>query len=754
MPQVHLREAERERYVHITSDDKEVLVMCPLVGGSTIGTDNTCQSVKEMAKFFGKTNGSDENRESGVHKVTRYAETVGHDVEILQKLRPLFKHSDMAHAALIEQKTSRQARAQKYAAALLRMTQSDNELNCLSGNYPTHPPTVKTVMSRSPTNLGSMLLCPSSTDSYTRFDHMASFRLSRNNSDSGFPAQLRSAVANTGSAGSQNPMDRLKAKASERYGTSSQFDWAAFKTSVTGDISSLFGMQVSLEKSREDVENTMGMDGDEPAAEWVEGLVGLAEVDLSHVDVCAPLATVSSSYKATLLQIFLGIVGLHAKAHHGFTADLGRTLEQNAQAHARAIATKAASQSPETDVISYLVASCGVPSSINADADKLTRLANECWLTVKGSPHFDEFCLISHVRGQATVLHNCLSLDLSTLLVAKPQWAGPDRAFFERCAAAFTRAQSAHAANGDITLAHTNAEAIGGAVGLSFDNLHSLPRDQATGVALAKLLLCKEDGKSQPFFATLSDAWFTDILDVFPSADLQAVMLPQMGDQESLDAFRARFVAEGKDYKRLTRANARSIYHVVVTYPSDVHDATALDGLDNRQAPNKMNRALEIIAAAQGWAPGAIGRVYMSNTLAGYTVECTPAARAAVDEICNRPITFHLTPDVARSVYITATEQRGAAYCEQAFQGLSNSARPDKISKALELVGVDMAQMQIAFHGRDGYDVTCSAELAQQIDDFHQHVLNPPRPDQPNQPARRNIRGLTRRFFGVPAAPP
>jgi len=127
----------------------------------------------------------------------------------------------------------------------------------------------------------------------------------------------------------------------------------------------------------------------------------------------------------------------------------------------------------------------------------------------------------------------------------------------------------------------------------------------------------------------------------------------------------------------------------------------------------------------------------MSNTLAGYTLECTPAARAGIDEICSRLITFHLTPDMARSVYITATEQRGAAYCEQAWQGLSNSARPDKISKALELVGIDMAQMQIAFHGMDGYDVTCSAELVQQIDDFHQHVLNPPQPNQPNQPTRR-----------------
>ena len=74
----------------------------------------------------------------------------------------------------------------------------------------------------------------------------------------------------------------------------------------------------------------------------------------------------------------------------------------------------------------------------------------------------------------------------------------------------------------------------------------------------------------------------------------------------------------------------------------------------------------------------------MSNSLAGYTIECTAEVRHALDALCARPLTFHLTPDMARSVYVTATEHRGAEYCEQAWAGLSNQYTPAKISKALE----------------------------------------------------------------------
>ena len=394
MPQIIMREAENIRYVHITPE-KEVLVVCPLVGGSTIGTDNTCKSVKEMQRFFGKESNAEELRASGKHMVTRYIDSIGHDLEILRLLRPLFKHSDAEHSALIERKTGRQEHARKYVAALVRMA-SDNELGCLSGNYPRHPSAIRAIVSTTPTNLGSMLLCPESIDTLTRFDHMATFSLNRGGGPDTFAHQLRVAVEQGAPSGaaSQNPVDRLKASAAERFGDG-RFEFGAFRSALAADVSAMFGVDVALTCERGEIEGVMAMDGDEPAEDFVAPLLQLSQIDLDHAGAAAsPLASVPSGCRAIVVQIYLGIVGLYARAHHGYSGDLGATLEGDARAHARAITAATGRPDPESSVLAYLAASCGVPAAVKADAARLARLLNECWLTIKDSPHFDEFCLI------------------------------------------------------------------------------------------------------------------------------------------------------------------------------------------------------------------------------------------------------------------------------------------------------------------------------------------------------------------------
>ena len=148
----HLKEGEREhnRYLLVTPDTKELLVLCPIVGGTFIGTDNTCKSVKEMQTFFAKEHDSEEKRNSCVHYLSRYIEALQMDEDILSKLRPLFTGlEDAAHSALLQSKGQRREQAGKFKAALQRV-QRDPELNVLSGSYPHHPAAVKAIMSMSP----------------------------------------------------------------------------------------------------------------------------------------------------------------------------------------------------------------------------------------------------------------------------------------------------------------------------------------------------------------------------------------------------------------------------------------------------------------------------------------------------------------------------------------------------------------------------------------------------------------------------
>lgn len=144
--------------------------------------------------------------------------------------------------------------------------------------------------------------------------------------------------------------------------------------------------------------------------------------------------------------------------------------------------------------------------------------------------------------------------------------------------------------------------------------------------------------------------------------------------------------------------------------------------------PDKLRAALRVIGAAHGWEGGALGATYMSAFLSGYTLECDAMARADLGALFALPITYHLPPDMARSVYLTATEERGAAYCEEAWRGLDNRAAPAKLEKALELAGVDVGQMQISFAGMNGYNVKTSAELVEQLDAMHHHIQNPAAP--------------------------
>ena len=63
-------------------------------------------------------------------------------------------------------------------------------------------------------------------------------------------------------------------------------------------------------------------------------------------------------------------------------------------------------------------------------------------------------CRVFPVVGQAVVLANCLSIDLASLIVARPQWGGADAPFFERRSAAFKRAQAASASYGILVMAY------------------------------------------------------------------------------------------------------------------------------------------------------------------------------------------------------------------------------------------------------------------------------------------------------------
>ena len=65
-------------------------------------------------------------------------------------------------------------------------------------------------------------------------------------------------------------------------------------------------------------------------------------------------------------------------------------------------------------------------------------MLTESWVTVAGSPHFDEFCLIFQARGPAVVHQNCFCLSFAQLVLGNAgEWAGGGYALFTRLQRAF-----------------------------------------------------------------------------------------------------------------------------------------------------------------------------------------------------------------------------------------------------------------------------------------------------------------------------
>ena len=703
---IHLREGEPLRYIHIASPPTSVTadqatppaeplvhVLMPLVGGSLIGIDNTCQSVIEMQTFFARAHHADEQRVSAAHMLARYSELLTHDQMMLRTLRPLFTLDDTEIDALLALKQRRGEQASTFARLLQRMS-ADAELNVLRGTFPAHPPTVRTLLQGGDfANLGAMLLCPHFVDHYTRFDHFARFRLQRQGTPSEFAGRLRRAVqmraAQATGGGAAN--ERLEALVAQRFGSGSSFDYESLRSAVADDVNHLFGLDVRASlvdnpsTTRDNVAAIMAFEGNESPSEYVTPLLQLADIDLSMYTTSV-LQTATAAELGIVLQLFCGLVALYAHALYvpndgADAADVGAAMErESASSDDFTSALVAATTSPnaEAAVIELLIAQCGVPSSVRTDAARLAEILNECWATIKDAPHYDEFVLVFAARGGAAVFQNCISIDLAHLATAKPVWAGDDAAFFAANHDAFCELQASAADAGDVTLSPSNLDAVGGPLTLRWDALSRLPRDdESTKTALATLLLCKADGEATPLFATISDVVFEDLVDVLGRLDTPGIppagagaaggradtvleiMLTQMADQPTLDAFKRRFVAPNRDFKRLTRADARSIYHAA-TNGGVRNDLLA--GLDNHDAPHKMRRALELVANVRAWGDDAIVSIHMSDTLSGYTIECTPTARQGLDELCSRPITFHFTPTMARSVYLTAIEHRGNVY--------------------------------------------------------------------------------------------
>ncbi len=157
-----LHEPTSADYVFI-GEDGFVHLLLPIVGGETIGLDNTCQSAVELKTFFYGSHG----KKSCDVVLREYAAALLLDIEFLSV-------SGLDPALL---KTKQGRRNQIIGYQLLLREVGDN-FTALSGSYPSYPEGVTHLLRRK-TNCFSMRLSTSPEDLALRLE-VPTFSLARN----------------------------------------------------------------------------------------------------------------------------------------------------------------------------------------------------------------------------------------------------------------------------------------------------------------------------------------------------------------------------------------------------------------------------------------------------------------------------------------------------------------------------------------------------------------------------------------------
>jgi hypothetical protein len=178
--QLSLQEPQSVDYIYIDVDNK-VHLLAPIVGGQSIGIDNTCQTVKELQNFWHGT-----DRSPSAFKVLEdYQQNLCADISYLEKTRT-FK-------AAIELKKARKIQIENYIDIFKDSLQ---ELACGNSLHPSLPIHVQNLFKSSVRNGFTIHLCPEHKDWVLRGDN-PTFSLKRHaDSDllNGLGAHLRAQI--------------------------------------------------------------------------------------------------------------------------------------------------------------------------------------------------------------------------------------------------------------------------------------------------------------------------------------------------------------------------------------------------------------------------------------------------------------------------------------------------------------------------------------------------------------------------------
>ena len=413
------------RYVYVNPKTNVVHLLMPIMSGTEIGLDNTCKSVYSLQEFFGLLGANLQSTAIGMLK--NYQEALVFDIKY---------HPDLEGKTL---KEARLVQITRYLSLLQKVQQEEQITVPLKLAFPAYPAALESLMQANDVNLYSVLLHPQEQDVQLRTTAISPvFSANHDTLVNGQRIEKRSLLYETLSnhyAGlmltpksKEQLIELVLAKCPE--GVVVNFE--RVKELLTEEIHTLLGVGVDFNQTQGsayapsvpvtqaylDEEFNFGVNNPRTYQGYIEALIAYCAPHLFDVVDDSPFYTINNQERRSILtQFFLAELNITCREEGITDANFGQILEANpdlvsdlATAVKEALACDASVEDVVVDYVNQHQDDFHLRDSIPQDSiPKLKERFKSHYQHIKGSPHFDEFMLLSKKEGAFFAHQGCIA---------------------------------------------------------------------------------------------------------------------------------------------------------------------------------------------------------------------------------------------------------------------------------------------------------------------------------------------------------
>ncbi|MDP1603340.1 MAG: hypothetical protein Q8M03_08760 [Legionella sp.] len=400
-----LTESTNPRYLYVNPETNMVHVLMPIVGGGSIGLDNTCKSVYALQEFFGKSRAV--NQRAVLDELTAYKKTLEFDISLVNE-----------NFELVAKKQERLRQIDPYITAIEAIINSP-VLDTLNQVYPAYPEALKALMTRDDSNLYSMVLRPQEMDDNLRLVNPV-FSVKRDGVSIFYDALVGACQEMTVFPDAKERFcDNVRASL-EGQPTDFEDIRDALKEYFIGladvDEVDFYRTNTNEPVTKEFIEEILGCDEEQPATakDYVEALLKTCIPELLENLVESPFYMAKTAEDLSIItQFFLGIINFHCSSHEISAVNFGAVLD-NSEELSGTIAVKLLSSlkkgSSIEDVLLQFVEDNSESFGLKIPLFPIHRakIKERFWQNyseIMKSDHFDEFALMGDSKPTLFVNH-------------------------------------------------------------------------------------------------------------------------------------------------------------------------------------------------------------------------------------------------------------------------------------------------------------------------------------------------------------